>query len=116
MFSSLRNRSFVELILFIEKWNRRITAKTDEKTTFSDELQQIPTKKRRKSDELLKNISLIMDFLKRNGKITTNEVQKLTGLKSTQSKAILHNLQEKGYIKKIGKTKGSYYILINDKE
>ena len=72
-------------------------------------------KQNQKTDEFLKNINMIMDFLKRNGKITTNEVQKLTGLKATQSKTILYKLQRKGFIKKIGKTKGSYYISIKNK-
>ena len=44
-------------------------------------------------------------------KIYVKDVEELLSLKTTQSKEILYKLVKKNILQKIGKTKGSYYIL-----
>ena len=52
----------------------------------------------------------IINFLIENKKINVNQVEKLLSLKR-RAREILSNLVKKGILEKIGKTKGSYYIL-----
>ena len=44
-------------------------------------------------------------------KITLSDVEKLFNLKPARAREILSNMAKKGILEKIGKTKGSYYIL-----
>ena len=52
----------------------------------------------------------IIEFLKQYHKITSFDVCKLLNLKERRSRDILKKLESQNIIKKIGKTKGSYYI------
>jgi len=56
----------------------------------------------------------ILNFLQNSEKVYVKDVEKLLNLKTTQSKEILYKLVNKGILQKIGKTKGSYYILKKD--
>ena len=53
----------------------------------------------------------VLNFLQNNEKIYVKDVEELLNLKTTQSKEILYKLVKKNILQKIGKTKGSYYIL-----
>jgi len=53
----------------------------------------------------------IVEFLKINTKIFSQDVQKLFNVKERRARKILSNMVKKGILEKIGKTKGSYYIL-----
>ena len=61
--------------------------------------------------ELNYNETKIFEYLKQNKKITSQDAEKFLELKSRRIREILSNLVKKGIIQKIGKTKGSYYIL-----
>ena len=53
----------------------------------------------------------VINFLIENKKIDVNQVEKLLNLKERRAREILKKLVDKGILEKIGKTKGSYYIL-----
>jgi len=58
----------------------------------------------------------IVNFLIENKKISVNQVEQLLNLKERRAREILKKLVDKGILEKIGKTKGSYYILIKQKD
>ncbi|QCT94630.1 ATP-dependent DNA helicase [Caminibacter mediatlanticus TB-2] len=53
----------------------------------------------------------IIKFLQKNGKIVSENVEELLNVKEAMARRILSNMAKKGILEKIGKTKGSYYIL-----
>jgi len=63
------------------------------------------------STELNSEEEKILSFLNQNQKITSFDVAELLGLKERRSRDILKILESKGYVQKVGKTKGSYYVL-----
>ena len=63
------------------------------------------------SIELNEKEEKIIKFLYQNKKITSDEVEKLLNIKEAMARRILSNLVKKGILEKVGKTKGSYYIL-----
>lgn len=73
--------------------------------------------KQRKSGEkiiLTKQEAKIIDYINNKNKITTGEVKSLFNIKSARARRILLRMSKKGILKKIGKTKGSFYILNED--
>ncbi|SFP28344.1 RNA-binding domain-containing protein [Hydrogenimonas thermophila] len=58
----------------------------------------------------------IVRVLKQNEKIVSNDVEKILNIKERRAREILSNLVKKGVLKKIGKTKGSYYIFMYKNE
>ncbi len=54
---------------------------------------------------------IIVDFLQKNQKIDIYTAQKLLDIKERRTREILSNLVKKNILEKIGKTKGSFYIL-----
>ena len=68
-------------------------------------------KKQRKSIELNDNEKKVVKYLEINKKIISDDVEKLLNIKEAMARRILFNMTKKGILKKIGKTKGSYYIL-----
>ena len=82
--------------------------KTDGKVSNSaDGYRRIPTD----TDEFSLEEQKVLIFLQNNEKIYVKDVEELLNLKTTQSKEILYKLVKKNILQKIGKTKGSYYIL-----
>ena len=63
------------------------------------------------SAELNSEEEKIINFLNQNKKITSFDVAELLGLKERRSRDILKILESKGCVQKVGKTKGSYYVL-----
>jgi len=63
------------------------------------------------SIELTLNEEEIIKFLQNNKKIVSEDVEKLLDIKEAMARRILSNMAKKGILQKIGKTKGSYYIL-----
>jgi len=53
----------------------------------------------------------IYDYVIKNNKIDVKIAEKLLNVKSARTREILSNMVKKGVLQKIGKTKGSYYIL-----
>ena len=53
----------------------------------------------------------IILFLEEHQKITSLDVAELLNLKERRSRDILKELENRGVVQKIGKTKGSYYVL-----
>jgi len=53
----------------------------------------------------------IILFLLENKRITSEDIFQLLGIKQSRAKDILSDMVQKNVIQKIGKTKGSYYIL-----
>ena len=95
--------SFVSIVFY----RKNMPIENGEKLPNTDEYRRIPTN----TDELSLEEQKILDFLQSNEKIYVKDVEKLLNLKTTQSKGILYKLVNKGILQKIGKTKGSYYIL-----
>jgi ATP-dependent DNA helicase RecG len=50
-------------------------------------------------------------LLKEKKKLVSSDIEKLLDIKERRAREILSNMVKKGILKKIGKTKGSYYIL-----
>ena len=63
------------------------------------------------SIELSSSEKLIIEFLQKNEKIYSEDVEKLLNIKEAMARRVLQKLVKKGILEKIGKTKGSYYIL-----
>jgi len=61
------------------------------------------------------NEAKIIAFLEQNQKVTSYDVGKLLNLKERRSRDILKQLESRGITIKIGKTRGSYYILKENK-
>jgi hypothetical protein len=62
--------------------------------------------------ELNVNQQRAIDYLKSNGKINLSIYQKLNGIPKGKAKWELWQLVEKGYLKKVGKGKATYYKLV----
>ncbi len=89
--------------------------RTEEKVDKSTDKVRISTDKVRiNMDKLTPAQVKILEFLLVNVKITNKEVQELLGVKDSRAFKILKELVDIGVLVKIGKLKGSYYIL-NDK-
>jgi len=63
-----------------------------------------------------KNAEKILLFLNQQGKIDSHEAQEILGLSQRRIREIFKELIDARYIKKIGKTKGSFYILNDEGE
>ncbi len=55
--------------------------------------------------------NIIVEYLKENQKIDVDIAQKLLKVKERRAREILSNLVQKNILEKVGKTKGSFYIL-----
>jgi len=53
----------------------------------------------------------IVKFIIKSKKIKVKQAEKLLNLKESRTREILRNLVKRGILEKVGKTKGSYYIL-----
>ena len=58
----------------------------------------------------------IVDFLNENERIYTEDVELILNVKERRAREILNNMTKKRLLEKIGKTKGSYYILNKDEK
>ena len=88
--------------------------KNSEKMPDSDEKVSNSIEKVSNSIELNEKEEKIIKFLYQNKKVTSDEVEKLLNIKEAMARRILSNLVKKGILEKVGKTKGSYYILRKD--
>lgn len=87
-----------------------------EKNDKSADKVRISTDKVRINMDKLTSVQVkIVEFVLVNSKISNKEVQELLGVKDSRALKILKELVDIGVLVKIGKLKGSYYIL-NDKE
>jgi len=77
----------------------------------SSELVANSIEKVSNSIELNSSEKLIVEFLQKNEKIYSEDVEKLLNIKEAMARRVLQKLVKKGILEKIGKTKGSYYIL-----
>lgn len=90
--------------------------RTEEKADKSTDKVRISTDKVRiNMDKLTPAQAKIVEFLSENIKITNKDVQELLGVKDSRALKILKELVEIGVLVKIGRLKGSYYIL-NEKD
>ena len=94
--------SFVSIIFY---------RKSSELVADSAEKMPNNAEKMPNSAELDEYEDEIVEFLKINTKIFSQDVQKLFNVKERRARKILSNMVKKGILEKIGKTKGSYYIL-----
>ena len=53
----------------------------------------------------------VMKLVQKKGRINSADVEKALGVKSSRARNILSNMVKKDILKKIGRTKGSYYIV-----
>jgi len=63
------------------------------------------------STELNLNEKKILEYLQINKQILSEVLEKLLGIKERRARKILSKMAKKSFLLKIGKTKGSYYIL-----
>jgi len=92
--------------------DNQTVVKPSEMTEY-DQLQPNNAELMPNSAELMPNSdeAKIILFIKQHLKITSLNVAELLNLKERRSRDILKELESRGVIMKIGKTKGSYYIL-----
>ena len=129
--SELRNRVLANLfreLKYIESWGSGIEKIKNlcEKRGIKFEIKEEPNFVSvifyrpivpNNAEKLPNNIELndkeikIYNYLNVYKKITSQNVETMFELKSRRAREILNNLVKKGIITKIGKTKGSYYIL-----
>jgi len=64
-----------------------------------------------KNSVMTEQESIIYEFVLNNHKINLKETENLLGIKAARAREILSNMVKKWILEKIGKTKGSYYIL-----
>ena len=57
-----------------------------------------------------------IDFININNRITSLDIEKIFDVKQRRAREILAALVSENIIQKIGKTRGSYYILKSSKE
>ncbi len=58
----------------------------------------------------------IIEYIQKHGSVTSKDLQSLVGIKTSRAKEILSTMIHDGILEKVGKTRGSYYILKNSKE
>ena len=58
----------------------------------------------------------IIEYIQNRGSITSKELQSLMGIKTSRAKEILSTMIDDGILEKVGKTRGSYYILKSSTE
>ncbi len=116
------NTSGGKLVIRVNK-NREVVG-IDERKIFDYEEKitsiinkkfMISAKKWRKSGEKTLNLTvqeeIVYNFVLENGKVSLKNTMELLNIKATRAREILSGLVKKGIFEKIGKTKGSYYIL-----
>ena len=91
--------SFVSIV-FYRKVGKKMP-NSAEKVPNSAEIMQILTEQEK----------TILNFILENKKIDIEQAQKILNIKERRARDILSNMVKKEILKKIGKTKGSYYIL-----
>lgn len=70
------------------------------------------TEKARENKELLsEKQQIIVQHVRDHGSISNRDVQQLLAVKDSRALKMLRELVEMGILKKIGKSKGSYYVL-----
>jgi len=57
-----------------------------------------------------------IDFININNRITSLDIEKIFDVKQRRARDILAGLVSENIIQKVGKTRGSYYILKSPKE
>lgn len=55
----------------------------------------------------------IVSFIQKYGSITTEDAEKLLAVKQRRARKILADLALEGLIEKVGRIKGSYYVIKN---
>ncbi len=53
----------------------------------------------------------IIEYIQKHGSVTSKDIQSLVGIKTSRAKEILSTMIHDGILEKVGKTRGSYYIL-----
>jgi len=57
----------------------------------------------------------IAAYIQENGKVTAKDLELLLDIKASRAREILANMAKEDILEKIGKTRGSYYILKSPK-
>lgn len=86
--------------------SKAVVKKTGEELIASQKIFTIPKtdKEERKKKAL--------EFIEKQGRITNDQYQKLTGVSDTQATRDLDELEKEGKIKQVGRTKDIYYTLL----
>lgn len=86
--------------------------RSEEKPDKSTDKVRISTDKVRINTDKMNSAQVkIVEYLLNNGKIANKEVQQLLGVKDSRALKIMKEMVEKGEVIKMGKLKGSYYVL-----
>lgn len=89
--------------------------RSEEKADKSTDKVRISTDKVRiNMDKLNMSQKKIVEYLLEKESITNKDVQQLLGVKDSRALKIMKELVDKGVVLKLGKLKGSYYILKNE--
>lgn len=67
-------------------------------------------------EKLNRNQKIVIDYIEVNKKITNKEVQRLLNVKESRALKILRELTQIGVLKKEGKSKGTYYVIMDKDE
>ncbi|NUV00471.1 ATP-dependent DNA helicase [Marinitoga sp. 1154] len=114
--------NFVSVIFYRPKIKRsKKTLSSSEKPAKNQrKTSEKPAKNQRKTSEkidLTNQEEIVYNFVIKNKKINLKIVENILNVKSARAREILKNLTKKGVLEKIGKTKGSFYILkLRDEE
>ena len=83
-----------------------VTIKTNENREVTDKV----------TDNLTKNQMEIINLIRKNSRITTNELSIAINISQRKIKENIRKLKEKGIIKRIGNTKSGHWVVLDNKE
>ena len=137
--SELRNRVIANLfkeLRYIESWGsgiqkvrkicktREMKFELSERASFVNAVFYRPKNSPKVSNSIEKvsnSIELtpqeesIIELLNQKKRIISVDIEKLLGVKEAMARRVLNGLANKGVVRKIGKTRGSYYVLKEEK-
>jgi len=101
--------SFISII-FYRKTDRKVSNSAE---NMPNNAELLPNSAKKVSNSIELNLydQKILEYLQNHKQIVSEEVEQLLDIKERRAREILSNMAKRGLLQKIGKTKGSYYIL-----
>jgi ATP-dependent DNA helicase RecG len=88
-----------------------IKSEKTEKTMSDAALKSDVEYTRDKVASYIKAKTMILDYLKENGEITNATIQELCGFTKQQARSAIDKMRDEKLIEKVGKARGSKYVL-----
>lgn len=76
------------------------------------DIERVNEKPKEYMNDLSNSERMLIDYIKKNKQVSRIEAEKILGLKKTYTVKVLNNMISKGIIKRVGKGRGTIYILI----